>query len=1563
MAFFNVSPKQQTEALTPTFENGFNTSVREADAQPGMFEGDIFSQIGAGVSSGFNRSVYNLYTDENRRTQIADSISKLRPDPKTVGSAGQMIFGIADPLSFIATEFLQDPITSILSAPSLAFNVTKNYEPAQTALNIADGMDPKTASEVARTQATAMGLGSILPVSVAGNIATRVLSGGALNVLVGAGERAETGRILRANGYEEMARQYSALDGTAAAAEFVLGGIFGGAFGARPRLRVNPEAVLPSQVDAALTGNQSVHAAVDVAPGIPVDGRSAQAHTQALNTAIESLAFGDKVNVENILADAGFLGKTPDFNAVAVIRNELQKAGFNDVANQVRQLEEAARNRGLYVEPSDLNVVLNDAPSEIKVGGIKGMEAAVKIGNDYVPVEYRLVEAGDVRATMGKSDNQYRDRTRAASEQQIAEAAANLDPRLLAESWTMESGAPVLTADGKIIAGNGRAAFIERAYDTNSGSSYIDYLKENSQSLGLSAREIDGMQRPMLVRVLQRDVDVNKAAILSNEMGGLGMSALEQAKVDGERLGNFSAISVGEDGSLSNVSNMPFIRSWVGEFPTNQRSRLMDADGRLSAEGARRLQNAVLYRAYGDSPVLSRLIESTDPGSRNIASALTRVAARVADTKEAIARGELYPFDLSDDLVSAVEKFDTLRTNGMGVNEWVNQIDAFGDGMSSEARALVVMMGRNIRSSKAIGDALNGYYDRVEALGSPGQGSMFEAATPTKQDVFAPVMDGEVMYTRSVGSLADVVKEWSNAGIDNFVSERNGSISLSKIIVPSDLRGNGLGTSAMQSLIDYADSSGQRIVLSPSADFGGDKSRLISFYKRFGFVENKGRNKDYTVSELMYREPRDVMYSRAAQTETPEFKKWFGDSKVIDHEGNPLVVYHGTSIDAGVDDNGIYEFNSADDLAGWFTQSVKKATDYANRYEVDVPWESGPQMYPAFLNIRNPLVVEGEIQRPVNESQEFIALAKSIGVEIDAANDDPVWHEMNQHEFIEAAIASGYDGIYAIESGEKTFAAFRPEQIKSAIGNNGQFDPNDPRITYSRGGSRSTVSDLTDTFRATFGKDADRLTELGRIKIVQSVSDLPARSDATPHPADVGGMFDPRDGMTYIVADNTLPSQIRGRVLHEIGVHSGFEEMLGAELYANVIATVDAKISSGDARFVEARRLATENAASPEHIPQETLAYLVENSPEMPLSRRILAAVRQWLYRVTGGRFVDLTTEDLVGMASAALRRQARMEFVAAGGEVPWYQIRPEVVRSLKYETKLPDTTEFREAVANTDGAEITRDGLLVDLVRFQKDEQSGSESIRTGVFYLPAGSPNAKHYRAGGTAGHWYGGPEKVTGQTLLKSPLFVKGATGGKAPEAAYDAIMGKGASKKLNDEARSAALTMRAAREDVIYRFLEENGADPDMTWSIIENSKQGNQLTYALQENVIAHAVRKAGYDSVVGYSKGSGDKGLFISEVFDVRETSYPASGYDSDIHPQFEMYSRQQSVDDFYRAVAQGDTLNTNDNPLITELIPTGETMEPIGLSVAKADANIETANQMQPGFMSAVECALVAGE
>lgn len=123
--------------------------------------------------------------------------------------------------------------------------------------------------------------------------------------------------------------------------------------------------------------------------------------------------------------------------------------------------------------------------------------------------------------------------------------------------------------------------------------------------------------------------------------------------------------------------------------------------------------------------------------------------------------------------------------------------------------------------------------------------------------------DANILYQSGPApfSIAPIQKAWSDAGIDGSISERDGVITVSKIVVPEDVRNQGRGTAALQSLIEYADFTSQHIALTPSADFGGNKKRLIDFYKRFGFVENKGKNRAFSTSESMYREaPGRVLY-------------------------------------------------------------------------------------------------------------------------------------------------------------------------------------------------------------------------------------------------------------------------------------------------------------------------------------------------------------------------------------------------------------------------------------------------------------------------------------------------------------------------------------------------------------------------------------------------------------------------------------------------------------------------------------------------------------------------------
>ncbi len=217
-----------------------------------------------------------------------------------------------------------------------------------------------------------------------------------------------------------------------------------------------------------------------------------------------------------------------------------------------------------------------------------------------------------------------------------------------------------------------------------------------------------------------------------------------------------------------------------------------------------------------------------------------------------------------------------------------------------------------------------------------------------------------------------------------------------------------------------------------------------------------------------------------------------------------------------------------------------------------------------------------------------------------------------------------------------------------------------------------------------------------------------------------------------------------------------------------------------------------------------------------------------------------------------------------------------ETAKTLKTKVSLPEHPEFLSAVKNTPNAELVDGGLKLRLARSQQPEQGLQDSVRGGVFYLPEGAAQMKHYSKGGTAGNHYGGSEKITGETLVSNPLFVKGGTGGKAPEAAYDSLLGKGAYQKMRTDALHWSGGPRDIREEAVTKFLQTYAPEmSDKAFYILQNSTKGNQLAYALQEAAVSSAVRKAGHDAVLGYSVSRNTKQPFISEIFDVREINYP----------------------------------------------------------------------------------------
>lgn len=177
---------------------------------------------------------------------------------------------------------------------------------------------------------------------------------------------------------------------------------------------------------------------------------------------------------------------------------------------------------------------------------------------------------------------------------------------------------------------------------------------------------------------------------------------------------------------------------------------------------------------------------------------------------------------------------------------------------------------------------------------------------------------------------------------------------------------------------------------------------------------------------------------RNPQEDTTEFKQWFGESKVVDGSGRPLRVYHGTTEDFdtfAVSRTGQKMGNKYGRGAIFFTSNPTVASDYATVHE---ELDEGhpldrPNVMPVYLSLQNPLI-------------------------LDAAGRS--WASFDKE--IAGARQKGFDGVilrkvldHARARGERTigpvdvFVAFRREQIKSATGNRGTFDPDVPSIIGS----------------------------------------------------------------------------------------------------------------------------------------------------------------------------------------------------------------------------------------------------------------------------------------------------------------------------------------------------------------------------------------------------------------------------------------------------------------------------------------------------------------------------------
>ena len=200
------------------------------------------------------------------------------------------------------------------------------------------------------------------------------------------------------------------------------------------------------------------------------------------------------------------------------------------------------------------------------------------------------------------------------------------------------------------------------------------------------------------------------------------------------------------------------------------------------------------------------------------------------------------------------------------------------------------------------------------------------------------------------------------------------------------------------------------------------------------------------------------------------FWRWFGDSKVVDEQGRPLVVYHGTPAD----------FKAFKEGTSWEGFGFHFGTAEAANQVLQQDRHGGgrPQIMPVYLSIKNQLKFDASYDRgrhdPMNIYQMVMRKAEEDGVpgitedDIDAYYQDE--HSFNGTNFLDVEGVElrnllrkwlgsmGYDGIEYVNAGEDagstSWIAFTPTQVKSAVGNVGTFSPEKENVLQLRGPRR-----------------------------------------------------------------------------------------------------------------------------------------------------------------------------------------------------------------------------------------------------------------------------------------------------------------------------------------------------------------------------------------------------------------------------------------------------------------------------------------------------------------------------
>ena len=208
-----------------------------------------------------------------------------------------------------------------------------------------------------------------------------------------------------------------------------------------------------------------------------------------------------------------------------------------------------------------------------------------------------------------------------------------------------------------------------------------------------------------------------------------------------------------------------------------------------------------------------------------------------------------------------------------------------------------------------------------------------------------------------------------------------------------------------------------------------------------------------------------------ATVRTTNFKNWFGDwendpenaSKVVDENGEPMVVWHGRSAEFNTFEKkeGVRFIMGLEDKVkaeGFFFSPDKGlAEEFASNSSRHRGGKAN--VVPCFLNIRKPMDLTGEDYDRIYE--DVTGWEYMVGMD----TQDNLWGIMDEEGMADKIKEKGYDGAIFVEEVDDSYeptkisyCALDANQIKSAENNNGDFSADNNDIRFSLAGERGAAA-------------------------------------------------------------------------------------------------------------------------------------------------------------------------------------------------------------------------------------------------------------------------------------------------------------------------------------------------------------------------------------------------------------------------------------------------------------------------------------------------------------------------